>query len=159
MAFSVVFILDNIRSVHNVGSIFRTANACGVNEIFLCGITPTPLDKKGRARSDFAKVSLGAEQTIKWEYFESTLELVKKLRDDGYFVIAIEQDEKAVDYKLLDVKNKKKIAFMVGSEVDGVSREVLNNVSAIAEISMVGSKESLNVTIALGVAVYRIMNI
>ena len=154
-----VFVLDNIRSVHNVGSIFRTANACGVSEIFLCGITPTPLDKKGRARSDFAKVSLGAEQTIKWEYFESTLELVKKLRDEDYFVIAIEQDEKAVNYKKIDIKNEKKIAFIVGSEVDGVSKEVLNEVSAVAEIPMVGSKESLNVTIALGIAVYRILNI
>ena len=159
MVSSVVFILDNIRSVHNVGSIFRTANACGVGEIFLCGITPTPLDKKGRARSDFAKVSLGAEQTIKWEYFESTPELIKKLRNDGYFVIAIEQDEKAVDYKTIYVRDEQKIAFIVGSEVDGISKEVLNEVSSIAEIPMVGTKESLNVTIALGIAVYRMLDI
>lgn len=154
-----ILVLDNVRSVYNTGSTFRTANAAGIEEIFLCGTTPTPLDKKGRERSDFAKVALGAEKIAKWEYVENTLELIKKLREDNYFIIAIEQGRKSIDYKSVDISNKEKVAFIVGNEVDGISDDVLNEVSIIAEIPMLGSKESLNVTIALGIALYRILNI
>ena len=154
-----VVILDNIRSVYNVGSIFRTANACSVDKIFLCGITPTPLDKRGNKRKDFAKVALGAEDTISWEYKEDVLSLIKDLKKENYFVIAIEQDENSVDYKNIDIKNKKDIAFIVGSEVDGIKKEILEESSVVAEIDMLGTKESLNVTIAFGIALYRILNI
>ena len=154
-----ILILDNIRSVYNVGSIFRTANACGIDEIYLCGITPTPLDKRGRERSDFAKVALGADKTVKWTYAEDTLALVKKLRGENYFVIAIEQDVKSIDYKEIDIKNQSKVAFIVGSEVGGISQDILSKSSAIAQIPMLGTKESLNVTIALGIVLYRILDI
>ncbi len=152
-------ILSNLRSVHNVGSIFRTANALGFNKIYLCGTTPTPLDKYSVPRKDFLKVSLGAEKTISWEYVLDTKELVKKLRVDGYYVIAIEQDEKAIDYKDVDIEEKGKVAFVLGGEAEGLSVDILDEVSVIAEIPMLGTKESLNVTIAFGVSAYRILKI
>ncbi len=154
-----VLILDNLRSVYNVGSIFRTANACGVSHIILCGTTPTPLDKKGEKRKDFAKVALGAEETVSWEYIESTSEKIKLLKDDGYYIIAVEQDEKSVDYKEVNIDGKENIAFIIGPEVTGMHKQVLALSDVIAEIPMLGTKESLNVTIAAGIALYRILGI
>ena len=94
-----VVVLDNLRSVHNVGSIFRTSNAVGVEKIYLCGTTPTPVDNKGQRRKDFAKVALGAEDTVAWEYTENTFECIRKLKEEKFYVISLEQEEKAVDYK------------------------------------------------------------
>lgn len=152
-----VAVLDNLRSVYNVGSIFRTANAVGIEKIYLCGTTPTPLDKKGERRKDFAKVALGAEDTVKWEYVESTSECIKKLKGEKYFLIAIEQALGSVDYKSVGVGGKEKIAFVIGNEVDGIIPEVLAQSDVIAEIPMIGTKESLNVTIAFGIVAYRIL--
>ncbi len=154
-----VAVLDNLRSVHNVGSIFRTANAVGIEKIYLCGTTPTPLDKKGNRRKDFAKVALGAEDTVGWEYFESTVECVGKLKEENYLIISLEQSEESVDYKEVSLAGKEKIAFIVGAEVIGIADEVLAQSDIIAEIPMLGTKESLNVTIAFGVAVYRILGV
>lgn len=154
-----ILVLDNVRSVMNVGSMFRTANAIGIKKIYLCGITPSPLDNYGRERKDFLKVSLGAEKTIEWKYVSSTLDCVKKLHSEGYTTIAIEQHQNAIDYKDVDISGKEKVVFIMGSEVDGVSKEVLKEVPTIAEIPMLGNKESLNVVIAFGVAVYRILKI
>lgn len=154
-----VAVLDNLRSVYNVGSIFRTANAVGIEKIYLCGTTPTPLDKKGERRKDFAKVALGAEDIVSWEYFESTLECVKKLKKENYYIIALEQGEGSVDYKEITTKGKGEIAFVIGNEVDGVLKDVLGQSDEIAEIPMTGTKESLNVTIAFGIAVYRILGV
>ncbi len=154
-----VVVLENLRSVHNVGSIFRTANAVGIEKIYLCGITPTPLDKKGKKRSDFAKVALGAEETVAWEYVLETRNKILELKDEGYYVIGVEQDEKSIDYKSVSIKNKENIAFVIGAEVEGVNKEALALCDVIAEIPMLGTKESLNVTIAFGIAVYRILGI
>lgn len=152
-------ILSNLRSVHNVGSIFRTADALGFQKIYLCGTTPTPLDKYGVPRKDFLKVSLGAEKTTSWEYVIDAKELIKKLRVERYYAIAVEQDERSLDYKNIDIKERRKIAFVLGEEVDGLSKDILDEVSVIAEIPMLGAKESLNVAIAFGVAAYRILKI
>ncbi|HBH71313.1 MAG: tRNA/rRNA methyltransferase (SpoU) [Parcubacteria group bacterium GW2011_GWC1_42_11] len=154
-----VVVLDNLRSVYNVGSIFRTANAVGVCKIYLCGTTPTPVDKKGDRRKDFAKVALGAEDTVEWEYVENTLECVLKLKKENYFIVALEQDEKSVDYKNVNVDDKERVAFVVGAEVVGVAKGVLAESDVVAEIPMLGTKESLNVTIAFGVAVYRVLGV
>ncbi len=156
---TVTLVLDNLRSVYNVGSIFRTANACGVSHIILCGTTPTPLDKKGEKRKDFAKVALGAEETVSWEYGEDTVASLKLLKEEGCYIIAIEQDEKSVDYKEVSVEGKENVAFIIGPEVTGMSQEVLELSDVIAEIPMLGTKESLNVTIAMGVALYRILGL
>lgn len=154
-----VVVLDNVRSVYNVGSIFRTANAAGIEKIILCGITPTPLDKKGLRRKDFAKVALGAEDTVAWEYMESTVEALEGLRKEKFYSIAIEQSGTSVDYKSVKVEGKENVAFVIGSEVDGVTKDVLEVCDVIAEIPMKGTKESLNVTIAFGIAVYSILGV
>lgn len=154
-----VAVLDNLRSVHNVGSIFRTANAVGIEEIYLCGTTPTPLDKNGERRKDFAKVALGAEDTVKWEYAESSLLCVKKLKEENYYIVALEQCEGSVDYKNVNLPTNKNVAFVIGNEVDGIMKDVLAQSDVAAEIPMLGTKESLNVTIAFGVAVYRILGV
>lgn len=154
---NTVLVLDNVRSVYNVGSIFRTGNAAGVKKIYLCGITPAPIDKKGRKRSDFAKVALGAEDTVSWEFAESVLDCVKKLQEEGNYIVSLEQDERAVDYK--EVRVHKDFALVIGSEVDGITKEVLEASDAIVEIPMLGTKESLNVTIACGIALYRLLGI
>lgn len=154
-----VAILDNLRSVHNVGSIFRTANAVGIDKLYLCGTTPTPLDHKGNKRKDFAKVALGAEDTAVWEYFESTRECVKKLKGEDYYILALEQDSNSVDYKDIDITGKENIALIVGHEVDGITKDVIDLSDVTVEIPMLGTKESLNVTIAFGIAVYRILGV
>lgn len=154
-----VAVLDNVRSVYNVGSIFRTANAAGIDKIFLCGITPTPLDKKGRKRSDFAKVALGAEDIVAWEYAESTIGAIHTLHQEGFYIVAIEQDKHALDYKDVSVAGTGNTAFVIGAEVDGIPQDVLSSCDVIAEIPMNGTKESLNVTIAFGIAVYRILGL
>jgi 23S rRNA (guanosine2251-2'-O)-methyltransferase len=154
-----VAVLDNLRSVYNVGSIFRTANAAGMEKVYLCGITPTPLDKKGRKRSDFAKVALGAEEIVAWEHTENTRTCLEHLKAEGFYIIAIEQDEGAIDYNDISVEGKDKVALVIGSEVDGMDKDILYACHAVAEIPMLGTKESLNVTIAFGIAAYRILGL
>ena len=154
-----VAVLDNLRSVYNVGSIFRTCNAVGIEKIYLCGTTPTPLDKKGNKRKDFAKVALGAEDTVQWEYCESTMSCINRLKEENYYIISLEQDKNSSDYKNIDIKGKENVAFVIGNEVDGVSHDVIKISDCIAEIPMLGTKESLNVTIAFGIAVYRILGL
>lgn len=152
-----IIVLDNIRSVHNVGSIFRTADAAGVGKIYLCGYTPQPVDRFGRARTDFAKVSLGAEKTVKWKHFENTMDALKELRENDFTIIAIEQAENSTDYK--KVKTSEKTAFVFGNEPNGISKNVLEKCDIIAEVPMRGKKESLNVSVATGIALFRILDI
>lgn len=153
----IILILNNIRSTHNVGAIFRTADACGVSKICLVGTTPTPIDRFNRERKDVAKTALGAEKTIPWEYFENINPLLTKLKNEKFTIVAIEQSEKAVDYKSVELKNNS--AIILGNEVDGVPEEVLKECDIIAEIPMLGKKESLNVSVATGVVLFRILNI
>ncbi len=156
---SSVMILPNIRSVHNVGSIFRTADAAGVSKIYLVGVTPDPVDRFGRNRSDFAKVSLGAEKSVSWEHVETLEEVITKLRDQNYYIVALEQAENSIDYKTVTLpEDKQNYAFIVGEETKGLSSEELELADIIAEIPMVGKKESLNVSVATGVALFRILN-
>ena len=154
-----IAILDNLRSVYNVGSIFRTANAAGIEKIILCGTTPTPLDTKGVRRSDFAKVALGAEDTLQWEYKEDTKNTLQELKKSGFYTIAFEQDAKSIDYKNVSVEGRENIGFILGQEVTGISRDILDECDVIAEIPMLGTKESLNVTIAFGIGVYRVLGL
>ncbi|MFA6227415.1 MAG: TrmH family RNA methyltransferase [Candidatus Paceibacterota bacterium] len=150
-----VVVLDNIRSVYNVGSIFRTSDALGVDKIYLCGCTPTPKDRFGRERKDLAKVALGAERNIEWEYAKDTAELLKKLKKEKYQIVAVEQAENSVNYK--KVKTGKTVALVMGEEVNGMSKKVLKLADVIAEIPMQGKKESLNVSVAFGIAGYEIL--
>ncbi len=149
-----ILILPDIRSAINVGAIFRTADAVGIDKIYLTGFTPRPTDKFGRIQKDIAKSALGAEGWIPWEYEVSLEKLIIKLKKDGFKIIAIEQDEKSVDYR--KIKAKDKTAIILGGEVKGLSKEILNVCDIIAEIKMYGKKESLNVSVACGVALFQI---
>jgi tRNA G18 (ribose-2'-O)-methylase SpoU len=151
-----ILILHDIRSVENVGAMFRTADAAGINKIYLTGYTPAPLDRFGRKRGDIHKSALGAEEFVLWEQKKLVCPVIAKMKRDGFQVIAIEQDKKSTDYK--KVKLKSKNAFIVGTEVTGIPKDVLEKCDIIAEIPMRGKKESLNVSVATGIALFRILN-
>jgi 23S rRNA (guanosine2251-2'-O)-methyltransferase len=155
----VIVILDNIRSTFNVGSIFRTADALGVSKIVLGGTTPSPKDRFGRERKDIAKVSLGAEKSLPWEYTENLLPYLKQLKKAEYQIIAIEQAKNSVDYKKIKLAKDAKVVFVLGAEVEGVSKSILKIADIVAEIPILGTKESLNVSVSFGVALFRILNI
>jgi len=146
-------LLDNIRSVHNVASIFRTAETVGISMIYCLGTTPAPLDRFRRKRADFAKVALGAEDLVPWEYLESSVVLLKNLKEKKFQVVAVEQANNSVDYK--KVKPAKKVLLILGNEVEGVSKSLLKQSDIIAEIPMKGKKESLNVAVTAGVVLFR----
>ncbi len=152
-----ILILPDIRSALNVGAIFRTADAVGIDKIYLTGYTPTPVDKFNRIRKDIAKSALGAEKTISWEYKKSLSALIYRLKKEGYFIIAIEQAENSIDYKKLKIKHKN--AFIVGTEVSGIPEKILAKCDVITEIPMRGEKESLNISVACGIVLFRILNI
>ncbi len=150
-------LLHNIRSNHNVGSIFRTADALGVTKIYLSGYTPTPMDKFGRNRKDIAKVALGAEKSLDWEYLEDPEKTIKNLKKSGVMVVGVEQAKNSIDYK--KVKINYPALFIMGNEVDGIEKKILKLCDIVAEIPMRGDKESLNVSVAFGVALFRILNV
>lgn len=149
----VYLILHNIRSAHNVGSIFRTADAAGVSKIYLTGYTPAPLDRFGRARKDLAKVSLGAEEYVPWEHFEDAEAAIAVLKKAGAEIIAVEQAAGSVDYK--KVRPSGAAAFIFGSEVGGIPASLLKKCDRVCEIPMRGKKESLNVAVAAGIILFR----
>ncbi|MFZ2621488.1 MAG: TrmH family RNA methyltransferase [Minisyncoccia bacterium] len=153
----IVVLLHNIRSTHNVGSMFRTSECAGVTKIYLSGYTPTPVDKYGRGRKDIAKVALGAEKTIPWEYVKSPEKIIKELKNKKYQIVGIEQSKDSVDYK--KVKVHYSVLFIVGNEVEGMDKKMLSLCDVVAEISMLGEKESLNVSVAFGVALFRVLGI
>jgi tRNA G18 (ribose-2'-O)-methylase SpoU len=152
---SNILILPDIRSAINVGAIFRTADAVGVDKIYLVGVTPRPTDQYGRVQKDIAKSALGAETWIKWEYKEKLLLLIKNLKKEGYEIVALEQNKESIDYR--KYKKSNKFAFILGPEVTGLDKKILENCDKILEIPMHGKKESLNVSVACGVALFRIL--
>jgi tRNA G18 (ribose-2'-O)-methylase SpoU len=153
----VYLILHNIRSVYNVGSIFRTAEAAGVKEIFLTGYSPSPLDKFGNFRKDIKKTALGTEKKVSWEKIKDIKKLLDKLKKQKIKIIALEQSAGSLDYKKFIIN--KPTAVLVGNEVRGVSSRLLTKMDKVIEIPMMGNKESLNVSVACGVALFRILDI
>jgi 23S rRNA (guanosine2251-2'-O)-methyltransferase len=151
----VSLILNNIRSAHNVGSIFRTTDAAGVAKIYLVGYTPAPQDQFGRVNKEIAKTALGAEKTVAWEKVEDIFGLVGRLKVEGVKLVALEQSSNSVDYREVKFKPEEKVAIILGNEVGGIAPEVLKQCDLIAEIPMRGEKESLNVSVAAGVALFR----
>lgn len=146
--FMLYAICHNLRSRENVGSIFRTADAFGVDKIFLTGFTPTPPHEK------ITKTALGAENFVAWEKVFSLTRLIKKLRADGFEIVALEQSWKSIS--IAYYRPTKKVALIIGNEVSGVPTRILNQCDRIIEIPMRGKKESLNVAVAFGVAAYAI---
>ena len=145
-------ILDNIRSAHNVGAIFRTADGAGVKKIFLCGITPSPIDRFGRKQKEIHKTALGAEDIVEWEYCEKVEVAVEKARAFGARIVSVEQTESSIPYT--EFNKTENTAFVFGNEIDGVSKEVLEESDVIVEIPMHGKKESLNVSVSVGVILF-----
>jgi len=146
-------LLHNIRSVYNVGAIFRTADAVGISKIYLSGYTPTPMDRFGNARGDFAKSALGSEKTMKWEYAKSPNKFIRALKKGKFEIISVEQSKKSIDYKKIRPKNK--ILVILGNEVSGISKSLLGKSNKVAEIPMRGKKESLNVSVSAGIVLFR----
>lgn len=152
----IYVVLHDIRSIHNVGSIFRTADAAGVSKIYLTGYTPAPIDRFGRERKDLAKVSLGAEMTVPWESCSQIAPLLRRLKKEGRKIVAVEQAKGSVNYRKL--KLSARTVFIFGNEVEGLSNSVLNSSDAICEIPMAGMKESLNVSVAAGIILFNSIN-
>jgi len=154
-----VLILENLRSVENTGSIFRTAEGLGVSKIILVGTTPTPVDRFGRKRNDFAKVALGAEESIEWEYVatKNFQFSISNLQEQGFKIIALEQNPKAKQLNSYEAKKLERFALIVGNEVDGVSQGALKACDEMVEIPMRGKKESLNVSVSTGIALFMLI--
>lgn len=152
---SVVVILHNIRSAYNVGSIFRTAEAVGVDKVYLTGYSPAPLDRFGNARKDIAKTALGAQDNLAWEHKSNISDLLNKLSKEEYELMAVEQSEKALDYRKTRAEGR--IAFMFGNEVRGLSSTVLSRSDNVIEIPMKGKKESLNVSVTVGIILFSLL--
>lgn len=148
----IYLLLHNIRSTHNVGSIFRTADATGVSKIYISGYTPAPIDRFGRARTDISRASLGAEKTVAWEAVADPIVLIKKLKKGKVKIIGLEQDNKSIDYRKSKLSEKNLI--ILGEEVEGIEGKLKELCDEIVEIPMLGTKESLNVSVATGVLLY-----
>lgn len=147
----IVVVLYNIRSLHNVGSIFRTGDALGVSKIYLCGITPDIKDVWGNYRKEISKVALGAEKNIPYEKLRFTLPVLKKLKLSGYKILGIEQSPRSIYYFDFKDKRSSKLALVLGNEVKGIPQKILNFCDKILEIPMLGEKESLNVSSAFAI--------
>jgi len=152
---STTVVLHNIRSTHNVGAIFRTAEAAGVSKVILTGYTPTPIDRFDRVRKDIAKASLGAEHMLEWEHYKTLEAAVNALRADGFTIVGVEQDKKAVPYTKYTPTEK--VAIVFGNEVRGLSPKARALCDTLIEIPMHGRKESLNVSVAAGIVLFRLM--
>ena len=163
--FTMVGILVNIRSSLNVGSMFRTADGAGMEKLYLCGITPAPVDEYGRERKDLTKTSLGAEKFVAWENIGSTIDtratirLIERLKKEGFHIFAVEQSDTSVSYTSIKFSKKKreKTAIMMGYEVSGLPQSVLRHADKILEIPMHGKKESLNVAVTFGIIAFSVI--
>ena len=144
----VIIVLDNVRSLNNVGSVFRTADAFLVEAVYLCGITGTPPNK------EIQKTALGATESVAWKYFESTLDAVKELNESNYIVYAIEQAESAIMLNNFMPSKKQKLAIIFGNEVKGVEQNVIDASTDVIEIPQLGTKHSLNISVSVGVVMW-----
>ncbi|HWZ15173.1 MAG TPA: RNA methyltransferase [Mucilaginibacter sp.] len=144
----VAVVLDNVRSMHNIGSIFRTADGFAVEQVCLCGITAQPPHR------EIEKTALGATQSVNWNYYTSPLEAVEYLRREGYRIIAIEQAEKSIMLQEFNPGKGEKYALIFGNEVNGVSDEVMQNIDACIEIPQFGTKHSFNIVVSAGIVLW-----
>ncbi|WP_378181959.1 RNA methyltransferase [Aquimarina sp. SS2-1] len=148
----LIIILDNIRSLNNIGSVFRTADAFLIKKIYLCGITATPPHK------DIQKTALGATETVAWEYAESTIALITKLKAENVRILSIEQAENAIMLQDFKPEPNQTYAIVFGNEVKGVQQEVVSASHKVIEIPQYGSKHSLNISVSAGVVIWDLFN-
>ena len=146
----VIIILDDVRSMHNVGSAFRTCDAFGAEVLYLCGYTPTPPHR------DIHKTALGAEESVHWQHFATTMEAVESAKELGYKVYAIEQAHNSIPLNSFDSSNKN-IALVFGNEVTGVNDQVIKAADACIEIPQWGAKHSLNISVSVGVVLWELV--
>jgi len=148
----IIVVLDNIRSLNNIGSIFRTSDAFRIQKIYLCGISAIPPHK------DIQKTALGSTESVDWEYAENTLALVKKLQSNDIQVLSIEQAEKATMLNEFKPKKKQTYALVFGNEVKGVSQEVVSQSDQVIEIPQFGTKHSLNISVSCGIVLWDVFS-
>lgn len=148
----LIIILDNIRSLNNIGSVFRTSDAFLIEKIYICGITATPPHK------DIHKTALGATDTVDWEYVEETIDVIENLKKQGVITVAIEQAEKAIMLNEFEIEKDNKYALVLGNEVKGVSQEVVSACNEVIEIPQFGTKHSLNISVSAGVVIWDFYN-
>lgn len=153
----IILVLHNIRSSHNVGSIFRTADAGGVSKIIISGYSPLPVDKFERKSKEISKVALGAEEVVPWCFESDIHSALLKYKREGYKILALEQDVGSMPYDKLPSFSK--VIIVLGNEVGGVSSEILKLCDFVAEIPMYGKKESLNVGVATGILLFEIIKV
>ena len=144
----IVIVLDNVRSMNNVGSAFRTGDAFLVEKVMLCGITAKPPHR------EINKTALGATESVSWEYSDTTLEVLGKLKSDGYKILSVEQANKSLSLEKFTPKSDEKYAFVFGNEVYGVEQEVVNQCDHCLEIPQFGTKHSLNISVSIGVVLW-----
>ena len=141
-------LLDNIRSAHNVGSIFRSCDAFLIDEIILCGITAKPPNKEIR------KTALGSTDSVKWSYFKNIKDAILKLKQEKYQIISVEQADKSTDLKNFTIQSKKKYAIIFGNEINGVNQKVIDMSDDVVEIPQFGTKHSFNVSVSVGIVIW-----
>jgi 23S rRNA (guanosine2251-2'-O)-methyltransferase len=144
----VVIVLDNIRSLNNIGSAFRTSDAFRVESVYLCGITAVPPHR------DIQKTALGATESVDWKYFKTTREAVTELRNRNFYIVSVEQADKSIDLQNFNIKPKSKYAFVFGNEVKGVEDEVIKLSDDVVEIPQFGTKHSLNISVSVGIVLW-----
>lgn len=147
----IVVVLDNVRSLNNVGSVFRTSDAFAIEEIFLCGVTGAPPNK------EIEKTALGATSTVKWTHLPTTSECLENLRKQGYTIYAVEQAEKSLPLNEFEWKNEK-TAVIFGNEVYGVEQDIINSCDGVIEIPQAGTKHSLNVSVSVGIVLWQMVH-
>lgn len=148
----LVVVLDNVRSMHNVGSVFRTCDAFLVEKLYLCGFTPCPPHR------EIQKTALGATETVAWESVPSAKKLVSALRADGYTIYAVEQTHNSIALDQFKPEQKSKLALVFGNEAEGVDEEVINRCNGAIEIPQFGSKHSFNISVSTGIVLWDIFN-
>ena len=144
----VIVVLDEVRSMHNVGSIFRTSDGFAVEAIYLCGITGQPPHR------EIEKTALGATQSVDWKYFSKTLEAIAELKDKGYQIIAVEQASESIQLNEFSPEKDQKYALIFGNEVNGVNEEVMQTIDSCIEIPQFGTKHSFNVVVSAGIVLW-----
>lgn len=149
----VTVVLDNVRSMHNVGSVFRTADAFLMDSIWLCGFTPQPPHR------DIHKTALGATETVAWQYRKDAEQLVKELKADGYRIISIEQVTGSIPLHHFEWTGKQKLALIFGNEVEGVQQSLIDLSDACVEITQLGTKHSLNISVSAGIVLYKLAEV
>ena len=146
----LVVVLDDVRSMHNVGSVFRTADTFRVEAVYLCGITSTP------PMAEIHKTALGAEESVSWRYFSTAQEAVQQLKSDGYTVYSVEQVEHSTKLHRFQAESGVKYAVVLGNEVKGVHQEVVDASDGCLEIPQLGTKHSMNVSVTAGIVIYKV---